>query len=110
MATLLRMVWPTVKEEPLVTYMRSLLVAFVQELPEQAASLSPESALLVEPLSPQERRVLHLLAAGLTNPEIAQELIVSINTVKTQVQSIYRKLNVNSRQDARDAARRLDLS
>ena len=64
---------------------------------------------LVEPLSPQEQRVLRLLAAGLSNPEIAQELVVSINTIKTHVKSIYRKLNVTSREEARDAARHLNL-
>lgn len=62
-----------------------------------------------EPLSVQERRVLRLLAAGRSNPEIAQELVVSVNTVKTQTQSIYRKLNVNSRKEAREAARQLKL-
>jgi LuxR family maltose regulon positive regulatory protein len=35
--------------------------------------------------------------------------VVSVNTVKTQTQSIYRKLNVNSRQEAREAARQLKL-
>ncbi|HEY3228975.1 MAG TPA: helix-turn-helix transcriptional regulator [Roseiflexaceae bacterium] len=64
---------------------------------------------LVEPLSPQEQRVLRLLAAGLSNPEIAQELIVSVNTVKTHLQRIYQKLNVTSRREARDAAQHLNL-
>jgi LuxR family maltose regulon positive regulatory protein len=40
---------------------------------------------------------------------MAKELFVSINTIKTQVQSIYRKLNVHSRQEACDAARHLQL-
>ena len=53
--------------------------------------------------------MLRLLAAGRSNPEIAQELVVSVNTVKTQVQSIYRKLNVKSRWEAAEAARSLDL-
>ena len=44
------------------------------------------------------------------NPEIARELVVSVNTIKTQVQSIYRKLNVNTRDEAREAARELDLN
>jgi LuxR family maltose regulon positive regulatory protein len=109
---MLRAILPTVNEELLVDYVRALLVAFVQEQSdrvklsrsEPAASTSAESALLVAPLSPQERRVLHLLAAGLSNPEIANELVVSVNTIKSQVRSIYRKLNVNSRQEARDAA------
>ena len=72
-------------------------------------SLQTTPALLIEPLSPQEQRVLRLLAAGRSNPEIAQELVVSVNTVKTQLQSIYRKLNVKSRWEAGEAARRLKL-
>lgn len=64
---------------------------------------------LVEPLSPQEQRVLRLLAAGLSNPEIAQELVVSVNTVKTQVQSIFRKLDVSSRKQAAAVAQALGL-
>lgn len=115
MATLLRVLWQEVKAEPLVTYVRTLLRAFLQEQPdeamrpraEQEASPALESAFLIEPLSPQERRVLRLLTAGRSNTEIAEELGVSINTIKTQVQSIYRKLNVHNRQEARDAARHL---
>ncbi|EFH81692.1 LuxR C-terminal-related transcriptional regulator [Ktedonobacter racemifer] len=60
-------------------------------------------------LSPQEVRVLRLLAAGRSRPEIASELIVSVNTIKTQIRSIYHKLNVSSRKDAYDAAKRLHL-
>jgi LuxR family maltose regulon positive regulatory protein len=59
-----------------------------------------------EPLSPQEQRVLRLLDAGLSNPEIAEELVVSVNTIKTHVQSIYRKLGVSSRREARAFLRR----
>jgi LuxR family maltose regulon positive regulatory protein len=53
--------------------------------------------------------VLDLLAKGHSNSEIAATLVVSINTVKTQTQSIYRKLNVKSRWEASEIARRLDL-
>jgi LuxR family transcriptional regulator, maltose regulon positive regulatory protein len=60
---------------------------------------------LVEPLSPQEQRVLRLLGAGMSNPEIAEELVISVNTIKTHVQSIYRKLGVSSRREARALAR-----
>jgi len=63
----------------------------------------------LEPLSPQEQRVLHLLVAELSYPEIARELVVSINTVKTQVNSIYRKLNVHSRREARAVVQHLHL-
>ena len=77
--------------------------------PQDLISSLAASALLIEPLSAQEQRVLRLLAAGRSNPEIAQELVVSVNTVKTQAQSIYRKLNVKSRVEAGEAARRLKL-
>jgi LuxR family maltose regulon positive regulatory protein len=60
-------------------------------------------------LSPQERRVLRLIAAGRTNIEIAAELVVSVNTVKVHVKSIYRKLNVTSRLEAASTARELSL-
>lgn len=63
----------------------------------------------LEPLSRQEQRVLRLLVAELSYPEIARELVVSINTVKTQVNSIYRKLNVHSRREARAVAQQLQL-
>jgi LuxR family maltose regulon positive regulatory protein len=64
---------------------------------------------LVEPLSRQELRVLRLLVAGLSNADIAQELVVSANTVKTHVKSIYRKLDISSRDEAREVARELRL-
>jgi LuxR family transcriptional regulator, maltose regulon positive regulatory protein len=41
--------------------------------------------------------VLALLVAGRSNPEIAETLIVSVNTVKGHVKNLYRKLNVNTR-------------
>jgi LuxR family maltose regulon positive regulatory protein len=53
-----------------------------------------------EPLSPQELKVLRLLVAGRTYAEMAQTLIVSIHTIKTQVSSIYRKLGVSWRAEA----------
>lgn len=116
MNELLRLIWPTVKVEPLSSYVRALLLAFVQAQP-QARHIhangvtlpAPEAAFLVEPLSTQEQRVLQLLTVNRSNAEIAKELIVSINTIKTQVQSIYRKLNVNSRQEASAAAHQLKL-
>jgi LuxR family maltose regulon positive regulatory protein len=77
------------------------------------ASLSPDAAPahpgLHEPLSSQEQRVLRLLVAGHTYAEIARELIVSPNTIKTQVSSIYRKLGVNRRAEASLVAQQLHL-
>ena len=62
-----------------------------------------------EPLSRQEQRVLRLLVAGQTYAEIAEALIVSPNTVKTQVSSIYRKLGVSRRAEAIAKTSRLHL-
>jgi LuxR family maltose regulon positive regulatory protein len=55
---------------------------------------------LTDTLSERESEVLHLIAQGLSNQQIAAELVVAVSTVKTHVKSIYRKLNVNSRFDA----------
>jgi LuxR family maltose regulon positive regulatory protein len=63
----------------------------------------------VEPLSERERAVLRLLPTILPNSEIAGELFVSVNTVKTHLRSIYRKLDVGSRRDAVVRARELRL-
>jgi LuxR family maltose regulon positive regulatory protein len=51
-------------------------------------------------LSPKESLVLDLLAEGLQNNEIADRLGVSVNTVKTQLKQIYRKLEVSNRYQA----------
>jgi LuxR family maltose regulon positive regulatory protein len=60
---------------------------------------------LVEQLSEREMAVLRYLPSTLSLPEIARELYVSPNTVKTQCSAIYRKLAVDSRQAAVQAAR-----
>jgi LuxR family maltose regulon positive regulatory protein len=75
-------------------------------------SYIPQNAVqrgFIEPLSRQEQRVLRLLVAGRTYAEMAQELIVSPNTVKTQISSIYRKLGVSRRAEAIAMASRLHL-
>ncbi|MDQ4137577.1 MAG: LuxR C-terminal-related transcriptional regulator, partial [Actinomycetota bacterium] len=57
-------------------------------------------SVLVEPLSEREREVLRLLDTDLTGPEIARQLVVSLNTVRTHTKSIYAKLGVNNRRAA----------
>lgn len=64
---------------------------------------------LVEPLSRRELEVLHLLALGKTNQEIARQLIVSPGTIKAHTASIYRKLDVANRTEAAARARQLGL-
>jgi LuxR family maltose regulon positive regulatory protein len=64
---------------------------------------------LIEPLSEREREVLRLLGSDLGGPDIARELVVSLNTVRTHTKSIYTKLGVNSRRAAVRRAAELDL-
>lgn len=54
----------------------------------------------VEDLTPRETEVLQLMAEGMTNPEIADQLVISNSTVKFHVSSILGKLNVDSRTEA----------
>jgi LuxR family maltose regulon positive regulatory protein len=63
----------------------------------------------VDPLSRQELRVLRLLVTGQTYTEMAAVLVVSPNTIKTQVSSIYRKLGVSRRAEAIAVTTRLHL-
>jgi LuxR family maltose regulon positive regulatory protein len=64
---------------------------------------------LEETLTFREREVLGLLAAEMSNREIAAELVISPNTVKRHAGSLYRKLDVRSRRQAVVKARRLGL-
>jgi LuxR family transcriptional regulator, maltose regulon positive regulatory protein len=64
---------------------------------------------LSEPLSGSEIRVLRYLPTNLTAPEIARELSVSPNTVRTHIKSLYAKLGTHSRAGAVERARALGL-
>ena len=63
----------------------------------------------LEPLSDSEIRVLRYLPTNLTAPEIARELYVSRNTVKTHTRSLFTKLGTHTRAEAVARARALGL-
>jgi ATP/maltotriose-dependent transcriptional regulator MalT len=87
---------------------RTLRATVQQEIqPEQETATVQRQG--IEPLSRQELRVLRLLISGQTYAEMAETLIVSTNTIKTQVSSIYRKLGVSRRAEAISATQRLQI-
>jgi LuxR family maltose regulon positive regulatory protein len=65
--------------------------------------------LLAEVLTERELAILRYLPTIMSNQEIARQLYVSVNTVKTHLKQVYRKLDVASRRDAIDRARELHL-
>jgi LuxR family transcriptional regulator, maltose regulon positive regulatory protein len=86
---------------------------FALDLLEQMSNVSPAAAQArhapVDPLTERERTVLRYLASTLSTAEIASELYLSVNTVKTHQRTIYRKLGVARRRDAVQRARLLQL-
>jgi LuxR family maltose regulon positive regulatory protein len=77
--------------------------------PKQAAPAAGPPQHLPEPLSQPEARVLRLLQTSLSAPEIARELYVSVNTVRTHMRHLYDKLGAHRRLEAIDRARALGL-
>lgn len=64
---------------------------------------------LVDPLTDREREVLTCIAAGLSNREIEERLVISRNTVRTHIKNLYSKLGVNGRDEAVEQGRLLGL-
>jgi LuxR family maltose regulon positive regulatory protein len=87
------------------TYVEQLLAAFGTSDPRPVVKQP-----LLEPLSERELEVLRLLGTDLKGPEIAGELMVSPNTVKSHIKNIYTKLGVNTRRAAVRRGTELALS
>jgi LuxR family maltose regulon positive regulatory protein len=102
MASLLRV---AAKQGITRTYVRRLLGAV-----NKTGDGAPASQALIDPLSERELDVLRLLGTDLGGPEIARELVVSLNTVRTHTKNIYAKLGVNNRRAAVRRAAELDLA
>lgn len=69
----------------------------------------PTSSKLIEPLSARETEILTLIAKGLTNQEIANQLVISLRTVKWHTSNIYGKLEVKNRTEAAAQGRELGI-
>jgi DNA-binding NarL/FixJ family response regulator len=99
-----------IKDTPLQNFVRSVetalggqIVMAARVASRVAGDRSPEeenAALLARHLTPKERQVLELLVSGATGQEIARELSVSLNTVRTHIQNVLSKLQVHSRLEA----------
>ena len=73
----------------------------------RAAAVNPRD--LPEPLTQRELTILRLLTTSMSTSEIADELCLSVNTVKTHLAAIYRKLPASRRREAVVRARELEL-
>ncbi len=87
-------------------FIQRLKAAFLGKKP-QLAVTNQQS--LIEPLSERELEVFKLLRTELSGPEIAGQLIVSLNTFRTHTKNIFNKLGVNNRRAAVRRAEELDL-
>ncbi len=83
--------------------------ALLEVLLDGFAQRSSTRATLIEPLTEREQRILGYLPTMLSNAEIGAEIFVSLNTVKTHLRSVYRKLGASGRAEAVDRARELGL-
>lgn len=91
----------------LVSSQHDFIKQILANLAHQQASARP--APLGEPLTDRETAVLRYLPTLLTNTELAEQMYISVNTVKAHLKSLYRKLDVTSRRQAVHRARELGL-
>jgi LuxR family transcriptional regulator, maltose regulon positive regulatory protein len=90
-------------------YSEKLRIAFAQPpIASKPIPVPPPSGLL-EPLSERELEVLKLLRSELSGPQIARQLIVSLNTLRTHTKNVFTKLGVNNRRAAVLRAEELNL-
>ncbi|MGB3218634.1 MAG: LuxR C-terminal-related transcriptional regulator [Anaerolineae bacterium] len=97
------------RDHPLSDYVDKLLAAFTQPVAAPKSAIIHQKSDMIEPLSERELEVLKLLRTELSGPEIAGQLIVSLNTFRTHTKNIFDKLGVNNRRAAVRRAEELDL-
>ncbi len=97
------------RDRPLSGYADKLLAALARPAARPQPKISHPKSTMIEPLSERELEVLKLLRSELSGPEIAQQLIVSLNTLRTHTKNIFIKLGVNNRRAAVRRAEELDL-
>jgi LuxR family transcriptional regulator, maltose regulon positive regulatory protein len=93
----------------LISQILSLLAGAASPGADESAPLSGEPPSLREPFSPAEIRVLRYLPTSLSVTEIAEQLYLSVNTVRTHMRHVYDKLDAHRRHEALERARALGL-
>jgi LuxR family maltose regulon positive regulatory protein len=88
-----------------LAYTDKLLTAFFPSAPVE----EPKNETLPEPLSKRELDILRLIAAGRSNQEIADTLVIALSTVKSHINNLYGKLGTNRRTQAIIIAREQGL-
>ena len=102
MAALLSQLWEQECKQGSTAYLDTVLAAFLPDnmahepQPETAGRCTTAQPLL-DPLSERELEVLQLIARGDSNPEIAKELVLSVDTIKRHVYNIFSKMGVKKR-------------
>jgi len=95
---------------PLLVYVDKLLASYPQPVTGRPLSKAIiQNSQIIDPLSERELEVLRLLRSELSGPEIAQQLIVSLHTLRSHTNNIFKKLGVNNRRAAVRRAEDLNL-
>jgi LuxR family maltose regulon positive regulatory protein len=93
--------YPTLTDPALAQFARRILETF--------PALAPKTPLPAAPLSEREVQILQLLSLGLSNSAVADQLYISLATVKTHIRHIFEKLGVENRIEALNKAKELHL-
>jgi LuxR family maltose regulon positive regulatory protein len=101
--------YPTLTDPPLAQFARRILEAIPASPPKKPLDGMRPADGLIDPLSEREMQVLRLLSLGLSNPTVADQLHISLATVKTHIRHIFEKLGVENRIEALNKAKQLRL-
>jgi LuxR family transcriptional regulator, maltose regulon positive regulatory protein len=105
METWLNTLLPDLQDDTLAAFVLTILEAFTKDSVSPEATSASAALPHVSPLTPQEQRVLRLLAEGVSNQDIAQRLVISLATARKHVSNILGKLGARSRTQAVARAR-----
>lgn len=89
--------------------LRGVVASLIADAQGDRAQGAPNQEMLIEPLSDREIEVLQLVMQGLSNRQIAEELVLALGTVKAHIHNIFGKLGVRNRTEAAEKARQMGV-